>query len=198
MFNCQILQKEKSQTVLLLHGLFATAGFWLPVLRCFPGNRIVLLNIDYDKFLGVYDGLTQLSEFLHRSFLSPNDKVHVVGHSFGSFLSASLVLSAVRRYHLCPVFLAEKADLVSLQVEVSSRLGAAAPESHLLMSQIDSALWLAQGVDSKTIAARGDCFLIPDADPFFSYGPVPNRAVCFEYRGGHFDVAEPLESLFSI
>lgn len=197
MFNCQILQKEKPQTVLLLHGLFATAGFWLPVLRCFPEHRIVLLNIEYDKFLCVSDAMTQLSEFLHRSILSPNEKVHVIGHSFGSFLSASLVLSAVQRYHLCPVFLAEHADLVGLQIEVTSRLGAAAPESHLLISQIDSASRLAQTVDIKTIAARGDCFLIPDADPFFCYGPVPNRAIWFGYRGGHFDVAEPLQSLFS-
>lgn len=157
-----------------------------------------MLNIDYAEFLSVSDGLTQLYEFLHRSFLSPNDNVHVIGHSFGSFLSASLVLPAVRRYHLCPVFLAEHADLSSLQVEVSSRLGAAAPESHLVLSQLDSALRLAQTVDSKTIAARGDCFLIPDADPFFCYRHVPNGADWFGYRGGHFDVAEPLESLFLI
>jgi hypothetical protein len=198
MFNCQILQKEKLQTVLLLHGLYATAGFWLPVLRCFPRHRIVLLNINYDKFLSATDGLTQLSEFMRRPYLLPNDNVHVIGHSFGSFLSASLNLPALRRYHLCPVFHAQHADLLSLQAEVGIRLGAAAPVSHLVLLQMERALLMSQTVDSEIIASRGDCFLIPDADPFFCYRPLPSGADCFRYRGGHFDVAEPLDFLFSI
>lgn len=198
MFNCQVLQKENTQTVLLLHGLFTTAGFWLPVLRCFPRHRIVLLDIDYHQFLCAADRLAQLGEFLHSSFLSPNDTLHVVGHSFGSFLSASLVLPVARRYHLCPVFLVEHVELQSFQVEVGNRLGAAAPVSHLFFSQMDHALRLAQTVDCKSIAARGDCLMIPDADTFFTYRSVPNDAVWFRYSGGHFDVAEALESLFSI
>lgn len=197
MFTSQVLQKNKPQTVVLLHGLFASAGFWLPALRCLPNHRIVLLNIDYSRYFGAADGLAALGEFLRHPTLGLDDNVHIIGHSFGSVLVASLVLPAAKRYHLCPIFLGEHADVPAFAAEVNARTPKFAAAQLDTLTQLELALRLAQDVDSGVVGTRGDYFLIPDADLFFRYGLVPAGANRLVYRGDHFEVAEALNPLFN-
>jgi pimeloyl-ACP methyl ester carboxylesterase len=197
MFTSQILQKNKSQTVFLLHGLFATAGFWVPALRYLLDYRIVLLNIDYSKFFSSPNGLSSLEEYLRDPKLGLDDKVHIIGHSFGSVLVASLALPAAQRYHLCPIFLAEHADMAAFAHEVVTRVPKCANVQLDSWTQLQLAFGLAQKIDISAIANRGDYFLIPDSDIFFRYGAVPAGALSSFYPGDHFEVVGALSSLFN-
>ena len=198
MFNSQILQKDKPQTILLLHGLYASAGFWLPILRCLPRHRLILLNINYDLFFASKNGFADLSEYLRRPSLNLTDCISIIGHSLGCVLAALLELQVARRFHLAPVFLAEDADLIGLQVEISKRLGSFTSPPNVNHSQLSHALRVAKSVDVEAITERGDCLLIPDSDRFFFYRTPPVGANWSTYSGGHFDVSAALVNTLNL
>jgi hypothetical protein len=196
MFTSHILQRDKNKTVILIHGLFATSGFWLPALRYFPEHRIVLINVDYQRYLQTENALSLLDEYISQPKFGITGDVDVVGHSFGSVVTAMLSLHTGQRYHMCPVFLAQHALHDELLIELDGRLGTAVPATEVALAQMREATDISRLVDFEKIIMRNDRCLIPDNDRFFSYRkPIP----CIEhkyYRGGHFDVVGPLSILF--
>jgi hypothetical protein len=196
MFTSHILQREKTRTVVLIHGLFTTSGFWLPALRCFPQHRIVLINVDYRSYLETENALPLLDEFINQPELRIRGDIDLIGHSFGSVLTATLPLPTVRRYHMCPVFLAQRTSYDELLVELSGRLGSNVPPRELALGQMRRAVSISQSVDYEKMIMRGDRCLIPDNDRFFSYRNPPSRMTHTYYHGDHFNVVEPLSSLF--
>ena len=194
-FNGQILQRDRPRTVMLIHGLFTTAGFWLPVLKLFPLHRIVLLNVDYARYFELADGVADFNDFLRRPELGLDDQVQIVGHSYGAVLAASTVQSAAQRYLLCPIFLATSVDIPGFATAVASRNRGAGVELASVQMRLEHAFSEARKVDTALVAARRDRCLIPDSDVFFQYGNLPLSAVRHVYCGDHFEVVNPVSQL---
>lgn len=196
MFTSYSLQRNKPKTVVLIHGLFATSGFWIPALKCFPQHRILLVNVDYEAYLRNEDSVARLGAFLRQPELALDQSVELVGHSFGSVLVATVNVRAERRFHVCPIFLAADAHHDDLVVELRQRLGDDAPPRETALLMMRSALQRAHEVEIHQVAARGDHCLVPDSDRFFSYRDGPAGMSRSVYRGDHFEAAEPLSPFF--
>ena len=50
MISFRQFNKSKNKSVLFIHGLFSSSGFWLEHLRQFRDFRIILCDIDYENF----------------------------------------------------------------------------------------------------------------------------------------------------
>jgi hypothetical protein len=196
MFTSHILQRDKTRTVILIHGLFATSGFWLPALRYFPEHRIVLINVDYQRYLETENALSLLDEYISQPKLGITDDVEVVGHSFGAVVTAMLSRPTAQRYHMCPVFLAQHALHDELLIELDGRLGTSVPAKEVALAQMRKATEISQSVDFGRLIMRNDRCLIPDNDRFFSYRKPISSIEHKYYPGGHFDVVDPLRILF--
>lgn len=195
-FTSHILQRDRSETVLLIHGMFTNAGFWLPALRFFPRHRLVLLNVDYIQYFTLANGISALSDFLHCPRLGLGDQVQIIGHSYGSVLAASVMYPATQRYLLCPVFLAESVDLSGFSTALASKDSGKTTESGSVQLLLEQALSEARKVDKALIAARGDLCLIPDSDIFFQYRNLLTSGACYSYPGDHFEVLNPVSQFF--
>lgn len=191
-FNSQILQRDRQQTVLLIHGLFTSAGFWLPALRLFPLHRLVLLNVDYARYFELADGVAAFNDFLRRPALGLDDQVQIIGHSYGSVLAASAMQPSTQRYLLCPIFLAKSVDLPGFTTAIASRNGGEVSELGAIRMQLERAWGEARMVDKAMVVARGDLCLIPDSDLFFQYGNLPLSGACRLYPGDHFELVNPV------
>lgn len=190
------MQRDRSETVLLIHGMFTNAGFWLPALRFFPRHRLVLLNVDYVQYFTLANGISALNDFLNCPALGLGDQLQIIGHSYGSVLAASAMCPAKQRYLLCPVFLAESVDLFGFSMALASREGGKTIESGSVPLLLQRALSEARKADKALIAARGDLCLIPDSDNFFQYGNLSSFGTCHSYPGDHFEVLNPVSQFF--
>ena len=47
----QIFNKKKQKSIILLHGLYTTSGFWLSYFNLFRDFRIITYDITYDLLL---------------------------------------------------------------------------------------------------------------------------------------------------
>ena len=53
MISFKEFNRNKNRSVLFLHGLFSSSGYWLEYLREFRDFKIILCDIDYENFSGL-------------------------------------------------------------------------------------------------------------------------------------------------
>lgn len=188
MFTAHILQSHKSRTAFLLHGLHTHAGFWLPALKILSDFRIVLINVDYDDFFLVPDGVDRLDNFIRNiKFFSEENSI-VIGHSFGSVLSAISKINFSRRYYLAPVFMAQPRNQEAFGIEISNRKGQGSMHAKEYSKKSRDVFSNLVNIDLRVLINRGDFFLIPDADLYFEYADLSNDAKSIRYEGDHFSI----------
>ena len=198
MFKSHILQNHNARNVLMLHGLFSSAGFWLPVLHCFPRYRIILLTIDYERFFNSPNGFVELDEYVQGLTVKFGGCDVILGHSLGSVLSARLNSPVERRYHLCPIFAVDNYDLNGLHLDIVDRIGKFSPPISNVISLLRRGLQVAKSVNIQFVLSRNDCFLVPDSDAYFCYMNPLSGANYLSYRGGHFDLNGVIDYLNTI
>jgi len=78
-----VFNKNKKDTIILIHGLYTSSGFWLSFFRFFKNYRIIAFDINYEKLLrSEYN-----RELLKASFEVDGHIVGVISHSFGTVIS---------------------------------------------------------------------------------------------------------------
>ncbi len=95
-----VFNKNKKDTIVLIHGLYTSSGFWLSFFRLFKNYRIIAFDINYEKLLR-----SEYSrELLKSSFKVDGHIVGVISHSFGTVIS-DLVFDYEndKIYKICPV-----------------------------------------------------------------------------------------------
>jgi hypothetical protein len=82
--NHIILNKKKEKTILFIHGIFSTSGFWLKYLNLFNEFRLIILNIDYLKL-----SIDEICFYIDSILLDNNYKNYdfIISHSMGSLVS---------------------------------------------------------------------------------------------------------------
>ena len=79
--NVFTFNKTRKKTLILIHGLFGNAGFWLSFLKSFDEFKLIIFNINYPKLL-----LENLEEINFRDFDSEFLFTSISIFSFVKFL----------------------------------------------------------------------------------------------------------------
>ena len=74
-----VFNKNKKDTIILIHGLYTSSGFWLSFFRLFKNYRIIAFDINYEKLLRSEFN----SELLKASFEVDGHIVGVISSEFG-------------------------------------------------------------------------------------------------------------------
>jgi len=89
--------KSKKNSVLLIHGLFSSSGFWLEYLQYFKDLRVVLCDIDYDEFFDNPKYFYKIiSDHIHANHINKT-----IAHSFGSSINLSIP-NDIMKINICP------------------------------------------------------------------------------------------------
>lgn len=190
MIDFRILNRSKTKTAIFIHGLFATAGFWLPYLDRFRDFRLILLNIDYRNIRGSYLYLDVISDVISSQAGGRVDAM--VSHSLGTLI-ASRLPHAVYRYsfEVCPVYVAQRSQRGAFVDLITQKLSHSlvASEVHSMLSHVDLVVSSCRYPETS-LADRTR--YIPDSDLYFSY--CCNSHV-ETFPGDHFDIMSAITSI---
>ncbi|OWY34841.1 alpha/beta fold hydrolase [Herbaspirillum aquaticum] len=188
MIDLTILNRSRGKSVLLIHGLFTTSGYWLPYLGNLKDCRLLILDIDYRAIGEPGPYLQRVEEIIATEAQGRVDAV--VAHSLGALLSSSLS-DRMRRtsYEVCPVYGATRLQPERFVEEIEQRLRStmSGEQIRALLAQVDAAL--ARHVVCNPIQAT---IYLPETDPYFAYDPGP---VGRYFKGNHFDITAAMEEI---
>lgn len=181
------LRRRHRVQIVLVHGLFSNAGFWLPYLEQLGAFAVSLPGIDYEAVLRGGMPLEALARDIE-SLLGP-EPAHLVCHSFGCVTGLAFTRPWLSRTFICPTFAASRFDDHAFSADIAARTGVEPELASLLVEQ-------AIARKSSILPDPGwrirDLVCLPEDDPYFDYTAPAHRVACLRYRGGHFDVAAPM------
>lgn len=193
MIGLTILNRSRQKTVLLIHGLFTSSGYWLPYLTSLKECRLLILDIDYRAIGDIGPYLQRLEDIIAAEAGGKVDAV--IAHSLGALL-ASRLPAPLRQasYELCPVYGATRLDPEHFVADIGQRLKAAMTDAQIRaqLAEADAALVRHSPLNPAAPATSRGTIYLPDADPYFSYDPgAASRA----FSGDHFDVTAAMEAI---
>jgi pimeloyl-ACP methyl ester carboxylesterase len=192
MIRLTVVNKSKQRTLLLVHGLFTSAGYWLPYLKSLKEYRLLVPDIDYRGIRDVDAYLERIDEIIGEQAGGKVDAV--IAHSLGCLL-ASLLPQEARgaSFEVCPVYLAarrEQDEFVG-EIERKTRPARSQDDIRALLAEVDGAIH-AHRLRAQVRKARA--IYLPDADRYFSYQASPDARW---FSGNHFEITEAVTDIGS-
>jgi len=187
MITHQVLNRARPRTLLLVHGLYTTAGYWLPYLAALRQFRLLLLNIDYAGIDALPDYVAAVEAIIADTAGGQVDGI--IAHSLGCLIAHQLPASRRRiSYEICPVYCARPLRVEQFIAELGERSGAPAADS--LQHRLTAI--------GRTLSAAGSApdataiQYLPDADHYFSYR---GQATARHFAGDHFDITTAISAI---
>ena len=185
MVSKYVFNRKKENTIILIHGLYTTSGFWLSYFHFFKNFRIIAFDINYDKLLkGDYS-----SNILRDRFHVDGHIVGVISHSFGTVIS-DLVFDQNYEmiYKICPVAFSKKLESSNFVLDILNK-------TILSEESINNNIKLVKTYLLKvknSLSCSGHIY-IPNMDCYFSY-EIPQKKK-IEFNGDHFNISLALENI---
>lgn len=118
--NVFIFNKTRKKTLILIHGLFGNAGFWLTFLKIFDDFKVLIFDINYPKLL--LENLEEInfSDFISLSLKDEKD-IFIISHSMGTLLSKYFPSEKIKiSFEICPIYMSVKKNKKQFINEVNS------------------------------------------------------------------------------
>lgn len=183
-----IYNKSNTKTVILIHGLYANAGFWLNYLLFFKNYRLIVYNIDYNLLLNKNHEICELNikPFLYED---GENVVAVVAHSLGTVLADFFYGKRnLQLYNICPIASGNRIDTIGFVNYVSTKLSLPSFGVHATLINVDTFIY-----SVKNQLTCGGMNIIPNSDLYFAYDRnLVNRIL---FNGDHFNIAEAISEV---
>jgi len=178
-----VFNRKIENTILLIHGLHTTSGYWLSNLPIFKNFKIIAFDINYDKLL-----LTEFNskDIFKKEFCVDEKVVGIISHSFGTVISdLSFEYNNDIMFKICPVAFSRKNDPINFIKDVRNRTCL----SEDMIKNIN------KNANTFSLRARdfiksSGQFYIPKTDCYFTYN-IP-KSYKIEFIGDHFNIKNAL------
>lgn len=121
MIKKQIFNKKKENSIVLLHGLYTNAGFWVSYFNLFRDFRLIVYDINYDFLLKAPDAKCYLYEHLNEG-KDCEDIVAIISHSFGTVVSDFVFTNKQSPvFKICSVAFSKRLDTQSFILEIENK-----------------------------------------------------------------------------
>jgi pimeloyl-ACP methyl ester carboxylesterase len=185
-----VFNRSKPRTLLLLHGLFANSGYWLPYLSSLKDFRLLILDLDYAAIGALPPYVAQVAAL---AAAQPGGRVEaVISHSLGCLVASHLPPALLgASFEVCPVYCATRLQPQRFAAEMAGRL-----KSSLSGAAIAAQLEQAdQAIAAHALPLPGplhSAIYVPEHDPYFDYHAGPD---CRRFNGDHFDIAQAVAQI---
>jgi len=185
MVNKFVFNRKKKNTIVLIHGLYTTSGFWLSYLKIFKNFRIIAFDINYDKLLRNDYSINILKD----TFYVDGHIVGIISHSFGTVIS-DLVFDQNYEiiYKICPVAFSKKLESSNFVLDIVNK-------TILSVDSINNNIKHVRTYLLKVKNSLNYCgqLYIPNMDCYFSY-EIPQKKK-IQFTGDHFNIGLGLENI---
>ena len=121
MISKYVFNKRKTPSILLLHGLYTTSGFWLSYLNLFKDFRIVAYDINYDELFKTQNAKSYLKDFFNE-YSEDENIVATISHSFGTVISDLVFENKSHiNFKICPVAFSKRLDSQSFILDIEKK-----------------------------------------------------------------------------
>lgn len=181
MINYFVINKSKEKSVLLIHGLYANAGFWLPYLSEFKKFRVIILSIDYISFLNNNCKYKLIENLLEDLKLENNLKA-IISHSLGTIVSQNIITSkSTLKIEICPVYFSNRINNELFIDHLNSKISYSKNDIREQLLIVEE--FINESIDSSF---QNVVRYVPLKDDYFEYILNSNEKVYFE--GDHFNI----------
>ncbi len=177
-----VFNRNKKDTIILIHGLFTSSGYWLSFFKLFKQFRIITFNINYDKLLqNEYN-----REFLKKAFVFDGHIVGIISHSFGTVIS-DLVFECKNEiiYKICPIAFSKRIDSNKFALDIVNKTSLSEESINKNIKLVNSFMIKMR----NEINCKGYKY-IPNEDHYFSYNIPKKNSIHFV--GDHFNISNAL------
>lgn len=184
--NTFTFNKSKRNVLILIHGLFGNSGYWLPFLSFFSEFKILILDINYEKFFSEKHGQTDLHVFFEL-IMEGKENCILLSHSIGTVLAKTFPEKKVKMsYEICPIrnsIGANKNDFIG---EIMSLTSYSKEEIERILKEATTFLSSNMGIKSALMNRKQ---YLPRNDVFFN-----DSVECGDeyFDGDHFDISSAI------
>ncbi len=185
-----MLNRSKQKTILLVHGLFASSGYWLQYLPVLKNFRLIILEIDFTHIRNFKQYVQSSIEIINSASGGTVDAV--ISHSLGTLLAIQLPEGSYHTsFEICPVYCAKRNNVDNFVEEIKYKLNNSKQDKEIiqLLNEVDFAI-SQHPQNFKSLLNRS--IYIPDEDQYFSYLPASTSK---EFKGDHFEISYALEDI---
>lgn len=191
----KILNKKGSTRVLLIHGLYATSGYWLNYLKWFKNSQILIVDIDYQIPFDFKSYVIELESLVDKVFDGKLD--FVFSHSLGTIIANLIPENKFNHsFEICPVHSSSRKN--------NSNFVDTLLQKSIKNNDLESIIFKLSYIDQKLIDIKKNLkfsgkrtVLFPDSDDYFSYENIVKFNLII-FSGDHFDIENALKKSFDI
>lgn len=173
--NVFTFNKTRKKTLILIHGLFGNAGFWLAFLKSFNDFKVLIFDINYPKLL-----LENLEEIHFSDFMSlllkDEKDIFIISHSMGTVLAKCFPSEKIKiSFEICPIYMSVKKNKKQFINEVNSLSSCRNDEINNILKNVSFFLsrnynFMKEDIETKKYVPINDIYfdnsLIDEADYF--------------------------------
>jgi len=191
MISYNIINRSKPKYIILIHGLFTGAGYWLPYLGYFRNYKLVILNINYLDIVNTETYITIIKNIINSLGGKPK---FIISHSLGSLLSSSLSVDSYSlSIEICPVYCSSRINNDDFIYEIKNRLGLNECIDSIVSNLINADIAIQGKKEISSVDFSNIFRFLPDNDKYFLYDKSFLNVIYFD--GDHFDISCALDKI---
>ena len=174
--------KSKDKSIILIHGAFGSAGYWLPYLNLFYNYKIIVLNMDYSKILNNHEDLIN-TKLLLQKYQTEYNIVSIIAHFLGTIFSHNISnRKDIIIFNICPVVYSIRINIQKFNIELMAKLNYKNSDSKTSPQLIKELI-----EESSRYISNELFYYIPYFDNYFIYN-FPKNLQIINFFGDHFDI----------
>jgi len=184
-----VFNKSKKKTIIFIHGLFGTSGYWLTFLKYFKNFKILILDIDYPKIFIENPNKINLHKLLE-SMLEDYNEYILISHSMGTVLAQYFPEKKIKiSYEICPIKNSVKNNKKKFLKEIDSVTNLSKKEIKNILEK--ATIFLSNsGIENKSLNKKQ---YFPKLDLFFNEPLISENKQLFE--GSHFNITNSISMI---
>ena len=193
--NYKVLNKKGVINVVLIHGLFATAGYWLNYLEIFKNCKLIILEIDYFNSKSLKDNIESLEHILKNEYDNKID--YIFSHSLGTIIANGVSDKYFKHsFEICPVYNSNRVSKFEFISKIFEKINLLHSLNNIekILSNIDF-----QVSNYKNVLnfSKKRTLFYPNNDIYFKYDH--NTIYSYNiFNGDHFEIHNALSNSFNL
>lgn len=194
--NYKIINKNGNTDVILIHGLFATSGYWLNYLDYFKNSKLAILEIDYYDLKKFKDQSNCLEKIIELEFNSKVD--YIFSHSLGTIIANGVSENLFKySFEICPVYFSKRVLELDFASDILNKTNAKFDLDIIKKILYEIDIQILEYKKSLIPSIKRIPFL-PSNDIYFNYNPQPIYSSNI-FNGDHYEIHNAIiKSLFFI